>query len=80
MMLLLLVDTNFQHRLTDLHLTKLIMTVLTFRDVSNFSSLLWTKIKLQLLPSDYLAFKSGADATNMEETQEKDHWFLMTII
>ena len=33
-----MVDTNFQHRLTDLHWSKLIMTVLTFRDVSKFSS------------------------------------------
>ena len=28
---------NFYHRLTDLHLSTLIMTVLTFRDVSKFS-------------------------------------------
>ena len=35
---LLLVGTNFLHRLTDLHLSKLIMTVLTFRGVSKFSS------------------------------------------
>ena len=38
MVLLVLVDTNFQHRLTDLHLSKLIMTVLTFRDASKFAS------------------------------------------
>ena len=38
MVLLFLVYTNFFHRLTDLHLSKLIMTVLTFRDVSKFSS------------------------------------------
>ena len=37
-MLLLLADTNFKHRLTDLHLSKLIMTVLTFRDISKFPS------------------------------------------
>ena len=36
--LLLLDDTKFKHRLTDLHLSKLIMTVLPFRDVSKFSS------------------------------------------
>ena len=34
----LLVDTNFSHRLTDLHLSKLIMEVLTFPDVSKFSN------------------------------------------
>ena len=33
-----LVGTNFQHRLTDLHLSKLIMTMLTFGDVSKFAS------------------------------------------
>ena len=38
MMPLLLVDTNFWHSLTDIHLSKLIMTVLTFADVSKFSS------------------------------------------
>ena len=38
MVLLLLVDTNFQHRPTDLHLSKLTMTMPTFRDVSKFSS------------------------------------------
>ena len=38
MVLLILVETNFWHCLTDLHLfPKLIMTVLTFRDVSKFS-------------------------------------------
>ena len=36
-MLWILVDTNFQHRLTDLRLSKLIMTVLTFRDFSRIS-------------------------------------------
>ena len=36
--LLILVETNFKHRLTDLHLSKLIMTVLTFRDISKFAS------------------------------------------
>ena len=36
--LLVLVDTNFQHRLTDLHFSKLITTVLTVRDVSKFAS------------------------------------------
>ena len=34
---LLLVDTDFEHPLTDLHLSKLIMRVLTLRDVSKFS-------------------------------------------
>ena len=33
-----LVDSNLQHALTDLHLSKLTTTVLTFRDVSIFSS------------------------------------------
>ena len=36
-MILLLVVTNAEHRLTDLHLSKLIMAVLTFRDVSKFA-------------------------------------------
>ena len=35
-MLLLLVDTNLSDRLIDLHLSMLIMTVLTFKDVVNF--------------------------------------------
>ena len=35
--LLVLVDTNSKHRLTDLHLSKLIMTVLTFTGVSKFA-------------------------------------------
>ena len=35
--LLLLVDTNFWYRLTDLHLSKLSMTVLTVRDIPKFS-------------------------------------------
>ena len=30
---MLLVDTNFKHRLTDLHMPKLIMRVLTFRAI-----------------------------------------------
>ena len=38
MVLLVLVDTNFQHRLTDLRLSKLIMLVLTFRDTFKFAS------------------------------------------
>ena len=37
-MLLLLVDTDCKHRLTVLHLSKLIMRVLTLRDISKFSS------------------------------------------
>ena len=37
-MLLPLLNTKFQDQLTDLHLSKLIMTVLTFRDISKFSS------------------------------------------
>ena len=38
MVLLVLVDTDFQHRLTDLHLSKVIMMVLTFRGISKFAS------------------------------------------
>ena len=37
MVLLLLVDTNFKHNLTDLRLSKQIMRVLIFRDVSKLS-------------------------------------------
>ena len=33
-----MVDNNLQHGLADLHLSKLVTTVLTFRDVSIFSS------------------------------------------
>ena len=36
--LLFLVDTNFLHCLTDLHLLKLVMGVLTVRDVSKISN------------------------------------------
>ena len=36
--LLVLVATNFYHCMTDLHVSKLITTVLTFRDVSKFAS------------------------------------------
>ena len=45
-MLLLLVDTNFWHRLTDLHLSKLIMTVLTLRDVSKGPVKLIKRVKI----------------------------------
>ena len=45
MVLLVLVDTNFQHRMTDLHLSKLITTVLTFRDVSKFASVKTANVK-----------------------------------
>ena len=38
MVLLVLVESNFWHHLTDLHLSKLIMMVLTFRDVSKFAN------------------------------------------
>ena len=37
MVLLLLIDIYCQHRLTDLHLSKLIMTVLNFKDVFKLS-------------------------------------------
>ena len=38
MVLLVWAGTKFQHRLTDLHLSKLIMMVQTIRDVSKFAS------------------------------------------
>ena len=36
MVVLLLVEFHFQDHLTDLHLPKLIITMLTFRDISKF--------------------------------------------
>ena len=48
---LLLVDTSFKHRLTDLHSSKLIMTVPTFRDVSKFSSVDTANITLIFVES-----------------------------
>ena len=39
MVLLLVVNNKFQHCTTDLYLLKLFMIVLSFRDVSNYSSL-----------------------------------------
>ena len=55
-----MVDTNFWHRLSDLHLSKLIMTVLIFRNVSKFS---------HVKTADTVGLPKGKESNFLEERE-----------